>query len=59
LTFSGVKQLRFRVNILPAEENAFSALADVAGIAKYSFAIFASVGYLLTLVFHHSRGDSL
>jgi len=43
----------------PALEKARSADAEVAGIARKSFAILAKTGYLLWFAFQHCKGESL
>jgi len=54
-TFSGDKQLRFRITIFPAIEKIRSALVDVVGIHKYFLAKVANAGNLSARVFHHSK----
>lgn len=57
-TFFAFKQFLLAVTILPAFEKALSDEVEVAGMHRYLLAIWASLGYLVALFFHHVRGHS-
>ena len=55
-TFSGNKHACFLFTAQPATLKALSLGVDVAGTAKYFFAILARAGYLASFLFHHTSG---
>ena len=56
-TCSGVRLDRKQETVSPATENTLSAGVDVATMDKYFLANGASTKNLLSLTFHHSRGE--
>ena len=54
-TFSGFKQLLLLDTVTPAAENTHSAAVDVAGTHNIDLASLAMLGYLASLIFHHSN----
>ena len=58
-TLSGRRQPLLQFTICPVALKALSEGTDVAGIARYFLATEESIGNLVQLTFHHSKGNSL